>query len=199
MKKLTQYLTLVLFLVVSTSASAGLITATETSRIDAADLYDPINDIVLQEYLDESGNGGDKATHLNIVDYVSLFTVNSPANYLTFRKTDSFFEYNMTVQFGNDPSNAVSILWDELKNDTHVAFFSDIAFTDVRVTHTAITSKHGEFIKNGIRIENIFTDSNVIAVETPTDVPEPSSLAIFGLGLLGFAGAKRLKNTKVNK
>lgn len=188
-------LSLILSVLLSSQAFAGLITATTTSQINYADVKDPLNNIVLQEYLNEFGNGGDLANFSTPVSYISVFTVNGPASILTFKKTTAAFEHNMTVQLGDDPSNSVTILWAQLMNFTDVAFYSDTLFTKVRITLEAISSRHGEFIKTGARIEDIFTNSMVIPPPPPppTDVTAPASFTLLALSLVGIVFSCRKK------
>jgi hypothetical protein len=112
----------------------------------------------------------------------------------TLNKTFSFlFDHDET------PNSDVNNCCNDLVN------VSDLVTTDVFVIgSTTYTLSLKGFLQNGATvnsfstIENLANTATLMGVfteytPTPTDVPEPAPLLLFGLGLLGLIGARKLK------
>jgi hypothetical protein len=158
-----------------------------------------------------------------VFDLIDNVGASSIMNAITINITGSAVSFGSSIGFslfGDLISSAPGVLFDEDDTDLSATlnmsgdpgtFISMKAVTDLQGLEQQPTDQGGTFGALSAAIKSIFnglptgviSDDTVLLSRTTTvgsvdisQVPEPTSLALLGLGLLGFAGAARKRKAK---
>ncbi|TWX67268.1 PEP-CTERM sorting domain-containing protein [Colwellia demingiae] len=130
-------------------------------------------------------------------DYVLTIDFNVDSTFL-----DNFFDDYLSISLINDDFDILELF--SLNITGTDSFYESLAISADELTSYTnqgwslsfyLYDEGGEFDENTsfVSINNVFIE------EAPTDVPEPSSLAIFALGFAGLMSRRKLANELVRK
>ncbi|MFT7144876.1 MAG: hypothetical protein ACI8QY_000933 [bacterium] len=182
MKKLI--LTLGLFFALTTSAFAGLINTSYTHMIDAADVYDPLNNITLTLH----GNETFTANASFAGQFDRIFSLANEANVIIFEVPDVDFFYNLITRFDLNFGETMFTPVNDLTGNQEIAFYSATKFQDVTMSMRGIAGQNfTDFNATGVTWENIRSGT----YSPSTSVPEPATFFLFGLAITGLVIRKK--------
>jgi hypothetical protein len=196
MKKL---LTVVFFLSLSTNAAADFITADSVSSLNSSPWsnYNNVNSLIENaigtSYLapNPSGGGGGTSTYTDLS--FNTWTFDFGAAHML--DTAYIWDY-----YGHSPTEWILSFFDAANGGgtqlaSHAFSLAPLAPSGSSILHTVLFTDVGGVMSATLSSTNLSTGGGVGLAEvhfggTVTAVPEPSTLAILGLGLLGLASRK---------